>query len=210
MANSDQALQSVKRSNHMIVLAVIGLLIIIIAMLGYALYQQREFIVNQQAAQEQRTKENERLLKQIQQSIKDRSDYQLKFLQCLALTNSRDRTKQDVLDCINGSYDDQLILPGDIDTTDSKPSGSQGNAGPTASTLQPAPQVDTKTNSTGKSTPPKSSNTNNNSNTSNAGNGGATNGGQANQSFLDLLLTPLDEPACELQQGLLNRCIIKP
>ena len=155
MANSDQALQSVKRSNHMIVLAVISLLIIIAGMLGFALYQQSQFITAQQEAQKQRSADNERLLKEIQQSIKDRSDYQLKFLQCLAITNSQNRTRQDVLDCINGSYDDQLILPGDIDTTNTEPSGSQGNAGPTASTMQPTPQVDTQTNSTGtNSTPP--------------------------------------------------------
>lgn len=99
--NSDKALHSVERSNKVISISTVVALLVIVAMLGIALFQLSRVVNNQQAEIKAAADRNAELTKQVQRS----TDKQLKaiadYLECIAKTNPNTRTPAEVDACLN-------------------------------------------------------------------------------------------------------------
>ena len=147
MTNTSDALNKVDRANRFIRFSAIALLVIIASMVGYALYQQSQFIQRQQTESTERSKVNKELLEQ-----------QLKLLECLAKTNIATRTVADVEACVKGvavsksdsSATDNTTAysqpaPSNIVTVEPKPTPSANNYTP--------PQSDSSKSTSNQTTP---------------------------------------------------------
>jgi cell division protein FtsB len=99
--NSDQALHSVQRSNKIISISTVVALVLIVAMLGFALIQLSQVVSNQQAEIKAAADRNANLTKEVQRT----TDKQLKaiadYLECIAKTNPNTRTNAEVDACLN-------------------------------------------------------------------------------------------------------------
>lgn len=99
--NSDQALHSVQRSNKIISISTVVALVLIVAMLGFALVQLSRVVSNQQAEITAAAERNANLTKELKSS----TDRQLKaiadYLECIAKTNPTTRTNAEVDACLN-------------------------------------------------------------------------------------------------------------
>lgn len=99
--NSDQALHSVQRSNKIISISTVVALVLIVAMLGFALIQLSQVVSNQQAEIKAAADRNNELTKEVQRS----TDKQLRaigdYLECIAKTNPNTRTNAEVDACLN-------------------------------------------------------------------------------------------------------------
>lgn len=88
--NTDKALHSVERSNKVISISTVVALVLIVAMLGVALFQLNAVTKRQQDEAARATERNSQLLGSI-------ADY----LECIAKTNPVTRTPQEVDACLN-------------------------------------------------------------------------------------------------------------
>lgn len=99
--NSDHALHSVQRSNKIISISTVVALVLIVAMLGFALIQLSQVVSNQQAEIKAAADRNANLTKEVQRT----TDKQLKaiadYLECIAKTNPNTRTTAEVDACLN-------------------------------------------------------------------------------------------------------------
>lgn len=99
--NTDKALHSVERSNKVISISTVVALVIIVAMLGIALFQLSRVVANQQAEIKAAADRNADLTREVQRS----TDKQLKaigdYLECIAKTNPNTRTPAEVDACLN-------------------------------------------------------------------------------------------------------------
>lgn len=99
--NSDHALHSVQRSNKIISISTVVALVLIVAMLGFALIQLSRVVSNQQAEIKAAAERNAELTQEVQRT----TDKQLKaiadYLECIAKTNPVTRTPGEVDACLN-------------------------------------------------------------------------------------------------------------
>ncbi len=100
-SNSEHALHSVQRSNRIISISTVVALILIVAMLGFALIQLGSVVNTQQAEIKAAADRNANLTKEVQRT----TDKQLKaiadYLECIAKTNPNTRTNAEVDACLN-------------------------------------------------------------------------------------------------------------
>lgn len=99
--NSDHALHSVQRSNKIISISTVVALILIVAMLGFALLQLGNLVNTQQSEIKAAADRNGKLTEEVQRT----TDKQLKaiadYLECIAKTNPNTRTNAEVDACLN-------------------------------------------------------------------------------------------------------------